>query len=251
MKKLTEQELAAIGEKAISAIREYIYALQRSDSAHDKRRAALLSGWLIKYTSMLKNEDCFDPSRNIRYSRGDIVKVDFGYNVGNEEGGVHYAVVVDAQNALKSGTVTVIPLSSKKDGKELHYTEVDIGSELHDKTSEKLKAFVQTIATTITPTITTASQSGDGVGVEPEELEVARREFEDAERLVKDASSIARELTHMKAGSIALVSQIKTISKQRIIDPVKKRNVLYGISLSGSAMDKISEKMQELFFRRK
>ncbi len=30
-----------------------------------------------------------------RYKRGEIVKVHLGFNVGSEEGGLHYAVVLD------------------------------------------------------------------------------------------------------------------------------------------------------------
>lgn len=47
----------------------------------------------------------------------------------------------------------------------------------------------------------------------------------------------------MKKGSIALISQITTISKMRIMDPVKETSVLTGISLPEQAMKKIYDKL--------
>lgn len=47
----------------------------------------------------------------------------------------------------------------------------------------------------------------------------------------------------MRKGSIALISQITTISKMRIMDPVKETSVLTGISLPEQAMKKIYDKL--------
>ena len=49
-----------------------------------------------------------------RYKRGEIVKVHLGFNVGSEEGGLHYAVVLDKNNAKSSPVITIIPLTSVK-----------------------------------------------------------------------------------------------------------------------------------------
>ena len=51
----------------------------------------------------------------------------------------------------------------------------------------------------------------------------------------------------MKEGSIALVNQITTISKMRIYDPRNLNGVLSGISLSEESMEKINQKVKELF----
>lgn len=55
------------------------------------------------------------------------------------------------------------------------------------------------------------------------------------------------ELSKMKAGSVALVHQITTISKQRIYDPKNSNDILAKIKLSDSTMDTIDKKIQELF----
>lgn len=54
-----------------------------------------------------------------KYKRGSIIKANLGFNVGNEEGGLHYCIVLDKTNALSSGTLTVIPLTSIKENKSI------------------------------------------------------------------------------------------------------------------------------------
>ena len=51
----------------------------------------------------------------------------------------------------------------------------------------------------------------------------------------------------MKEGSVALVNQITTISKIRIFDPRNLKGVLAGISLSEKNMEKINNKIKELY----
>lgn len=58
---------------------------------------------------------------------------------------------------------------------------------------------------------------------------------------------IGLEISRMKEGSIALVNQITTISKMRIFDPRNLKGVLTGISLSEENMEKINQKMKELY----
>lgn len=60
-------------------------------------------------------------------------------------------------------------------------------------------------------------------------------------------NKIGKEISQMKAGSIALVNQITTVSKIRIFDPRNLRGILAGISLSEESMDKINEKVKELY----
>ena len=63
------------------------------------------------------------------YKRGDIVFAHFGYNIGSELGGKHYAVVVENDNNNASKTVVVVPISSIDNNREkpLHSSEVYLG----------------------------------------------------------------------------------------------------------------------------
>lgn len=51
----------------------------------------------------------------------------------------------------------------------------------------------------------------------------------------------------MKEGSVALVNQITTVSKMRIFDPRSLKGVLSGISLSEENMEKINQKIKDLY----
>lgn len=53
----------------------------------------------------------------------------------------------------------------------------------------------------------------------------------------------------MKSGSIALVGQIKTISKIRIYDPKTNDDVLSKIKLSSETLDKIDDEIKNLFLK--
>ncbi len=55
------------------------------------------------------------------------------------------------------------------------------------------------------------------------------------------------ELFQMKRGTIALVNQITTISKQRIYNPKKDVDILSGIKLSDEKMNLIDEKIKKLY----
>ena len=79
------------------------------------KKSAIFVYWLNDYIEYIKQEDTFNPSFNITYKRGQIVFVNFGYKIGSELGGNHYAVVLDVKNSKQSKTLLVVPLKSKKE----------------------------------------------------------------------------------------------------------------------------------------
>ncbi|MBS4161609.1 type II toxin-antitoxin system PemK/MazF family toxin [Klebsiella pneumoniae] len=105
----------------------------------DVKRGTIFLDWIQQQNQYLVWETNFDPKRLKRYKRGDIVLAHFGFNVGAEFGGLHYAVVV--KNDSKSNPMlNVIPLSSLKEGQtpdDLHPETVYLGniSGLNDKKS--------------------------------------------------------------------------------------------------------------------
>ena len=58
---------------------------------------------------------------------------------------------------------------------------------------------------------------------------------------------INTELSQKKKGTIALINQITTISKQRIYNPKKELDILSGIRLSDEKMALIDEKIKKLY----
>ena len=67
-----------------------------------------------------------------RYSRGRIIRVKFGVNIGSEFSGDHYAIVISKGDTMMSPTLHVIPLTSKK-----HLKNIDVGNILYDEKQYK------------------------------------------------------------------------------------------------------------------
>lgn len=65
----------------------------------------------------------------------------------------------------------------------------------------------------------------------------------------KYIKKVEKEISKMKKGSIALVSQITTISKQRIYDPKTSSDILANLRVSNNTLDLIDSKIKELFLK--
>lgn len=170
-----------------------------------------ISYWLMDYVKMLEYEDAVEEMKYKKYKRGDVIKVNFGHRIGREHGGLHYAVVLDVANNIKSNTVTVIPLSSVKQGVDLNKLGKDriyIGDEIY-------KAIVN--------------------------------KYNQTSNAENNKEGLNKELSRLKIGSIALIGQITTISKYRIYDPLSTQNVLHGIRVSDVTLTALDYKIKELF----
>ena len=199
-----------------------------------------LAYWIEDYCRLLNFEKKFKPYMLKTYKRGDVIKVNLGYNVGNEEGGLHYCIVVDKNHSKSSGIVTVIPLTSDK-GKPLHFSEVFLGNEIYTNFINKYSS----IQLSLTSHINNISKyrKEDSPSIE------AVNEIIETLDLLKTWAKIENEIAKMKSGSIALVSQITTISKQRIYDPQKTGDILSGLRISDESLDLINKKIKQLFIK--
>jgi hypothetical protein len=222
------------------------------------------------------------PTRNIAYKRGNIIKVEFGFNIGSEYGGLHYAIVLDKQSAHNSPVVTVIPLTSIKEDKEIHSNNINLGNEIYrslkvkfesleKKTTEEEKDMSDSIKQ-CEVVVTSMSELLKEYTVKIQNHEIlndeAKKKLDEWTSIIKKMQrenearvkklhaiqeeeqylqKIHKEMLGMKEGSIALVSQITTISKIRISDPRNTRDVLSGISISKEGMDKINNKIKDLY----
>lgn len=80
----------------------------------DEKRKNIFCDWVKTKTDYILKEKDFDPKKLKAYSRGEVVLVELGYNVGNEYGGEHYVVVL--KNSSKTNSLlNVIPLTSMKE----------------------------------------------------------------------------------------------------------------------------------------
>lgn len=229
--KKSEDEIILHKDVALQKLNNLLLKYINSPDKIDK--ADKLSYWLEDYCRFLEFEDEFKPNLLKTYSRVDIIKVNLGYNIGNEEGGLHYCIVIDKHNSMYSGIITVIPLTSDK-GKKAHFSEVNIGNEVYSSFQEKYNSIMLDLSHKVNSmNVDTASQ---------EEISKALEQL----HFIK---KIDAEMSKMKKGSIALVSQITTISKQKIYDPQRTGDILSGIKVSEQNLDLINNKIKQLFVK--
>lgn len=196
------------------------------------KKANLLSFWFEDFAKYNLAEETFNPKLLKKYKRGSIIKANLGFNVGNEEGGLHYCIVLDKYNALSSGTLTIIPLTSIKENKKYNRSTLNLGDEIYlnlkkicDNMSQKL-----------------SKEYEDIWKLPVEKVEQFNVDF-------KYIKKVEKEISKMKKGSIALVSQITTISKQRIYDPKASSDILSNLRVSNNTLDLIDSKIKELFIK--
>lgn len=266
-RELTKEEVIQHKKKAIKKLNSLLEDYILSGDKVLLKKTNLISYWLESFSTYIGFEDSFKPNKLIRYSRGDVIRLNFGFNIGKEFGGLHYAVVIDNDNKRNADVITVIPLSSS-DGKPIHPRSVDLGTELFEKISAVQKNLLSSAIQELNELKKADSAFKATIEIlknfEPESekqspklattLEDAiRYQSEVSEKIQQTEKSRAiiernsQEIAKLKIGSMAVTNQITTVSKQRIYTPKHSEDFLYGISLSAPAMDKINAKLKELF----
>ena len=275
---ITKENVILNKKEAIKSLNKLLEYYINDPSGKHLKKANLISYWIKAYTRFINFEETFDPTRNISYKRGNIVKLNFGFNIGSEYGGLHYGVVLDNHNSHNSPVVTVIPLTSVKDDKVTHSNSVELGNEIYrslkikyDTISKALADEQEEISEMLAMSKILSSLTDEAI----KDTQNSERGSEEFSKHLHDAETylnavkklqevwetkskhnteesdylnkIGEEISHMKEGSIALVNQITTISKIRIFDPRNLKGVLAGVSLSEESMEKINQKVKELY----
>lgn len=236
-KLMTQEELDLHISEASAALSSLLLSLATSENSDNKKKSMLLGYWIKKYVSLIKKEPKFAPRSIPRYKRGQIVNVDFGFRVGKELGGLHYAVVLDVKNNQSSPVITVIPLMSYKANsfKENNFTTLlpdGVFTALNNKLSGLIMQAQEMIAETKKDNIS---------------LQDAKVKREAAKPIIVMAENALDELKHLKSGTVANTCQITTISKMRITQPLNTADALYGVRLSDEDMDCIYQQLRNLY----
>ena len=185
----------------------------------------------------------------LRLKRGAVVCVEFGYRIGRELGGRHYAVVLDANNSIHSNTVTVVPLGSKKESSKDDVYNAILEDGIYGTVIHKLDALIESARKTLEDAAKVKKEIEGTIGEEQTALEELRQgKIKSAQALIDQANIWIKEITHLKTGSVAKIDQVTTISKMRILQPLKKDHPLYGVRLSARDLDKIDAKLMALYF---
>ena len=93
------------------------------------KKSFILIDWITKWVAYLQREETFNPQSIKAYKQREIILVDFGFNIGGEFGGRHYAVVLEKNNNPRAGVILVAPISSydPSRGQSAHRVNVDLG----------------------------------------------------------------------------------------------------------------------------
>lgn len=234
-------------DEAMACLNDLLMQYANSTDKSYNKKANLVSYWIKSFTDYIKKEDDFNPSRLIRYSRGDVIRVNFGFRIGKELGGLHYAVVIDNKNSRAADVITVIPLSSTN-GKTIHKSNLDLGQELYNKAITQYNKLNDSAT----------SQIGEFKAILkliPHDSDMDERKsaiiadleskLDAAETTMNLLKVYKKEINKLKTGTMAIMNQITTVSKQRIYVPKKSTDYLYGIKLSDSTMDKLTDKLSK------
>lgn len=210
------------------------------------KKSALLYYWLRDYQRLLKNEDHYDPQFSPDLYRGSIVSVNLGFNVGSEQGGLHYGIVL-YDTPKRSPVTTIVPLISMKPGKDYTKRESDVvlGPELFYQILGKYQAMKTSIPNEIKMLneIIKNSPPGSTEQLIPQ----IQTKIYDLEKRAQLLTKTYTKITHLKIGSVALINQITTISKSRILDPTNKYDILYGLKLPAQSLDILSREMKKFY----
>lgn len=196
---------------------------------NEYKKSDLLAYWINDFAEYHDEERTFNIAKSGVYSRGDVIKVNLGFNIGNELGGLHYCIVLNKYDNTRNGALNIIPLTSRKDGKKYDSSSVNLGKELYNVFKDKIEKEKQKLQQIL---------------AELEKMENVSIKIQNAiEKEQKYIEKMEHEISKMKKDSIALINQITTISKQRIIKDTVRMNV----KISSESLNLIDKKVIRFF----
>lgn len=214
-----------------------------------------------------KNRTKNSEKKNFNIKRGQILYVNFGYNVLSEFRYTHYCIALHA-SSKKNPKVTVIPLTTKPKN---HY--IPIGAICSFDKSEDIERDLERKALKNIPILKELSKKynvdlevpaiGTWPTVKPNwsnylaKLMVNIDDPKIKELTIQTFKNLDVFDTYMKTrrlltvDSFARVEDITTISKARIIKPTNKNHFLYLLKASDSQLDLIDKALISLYTKNK
>ena len=252
---MNKEDVIKNKNEAIKMMTDYLDNCLETEDSNNIKQVNLISYWLRDYIKYIKDEKNFNPINLKTYERGDIIKVNLGFNIGRELGGLHYCVVIDKKNNRNSPVVTVIPLSSQKTDK-INKNSIILGNDIYNKLIEKSNKLIEDNKIEIkenknkllieTKRLTENNATTNEISMKTNEL---KNNIAEAFKKLELAEKINKEIQKMKYGSIAIINQIRVVSKQRIYDPKTEFDILSGIKLSDENLNLIDVKMKKMFIK--
>ncbi len=212
-----------------------------------------------------------------KYKRGSVVMVNFGTNVGYELSGNHFAVVINQDDNYRNGVVTVIPLTSKE---KRHYLKLDDSilelvmnaqneyidmlldaQKLHDEHTREISLAMSNIEENFDK-IKSIIGKGNESSLKYQDLlikmldendkyieklkelnELTKKESNEIEENMDKLYLVLDKYNEKDKASYAMVKNIVTISKLKILKPINKFDPIGKIYISNSSLDKIDKEI--------
>lgn len=193
------------------------------------KKSELLAYWIYDYAVYHDAERDFNVTKSGVFHRGDIIKVNLGFNIGNELGGLHYCIVINKKDNPNNGVLNVVPLTSKKENKKYPKSCVNLGNELYNilnKNIEKENSRLNQLLEKLNDVDEIPKSIQETIAKEKKYIE-----------------QLSKTINQYKKESMALINQITTISKQRIFYD----NVLKNVRLSNASLDLIDNHIIKFF----
>lgn len=171
-----------------------------------------------------------------RYKRGQLVLADFSPQVGSETQGKHLAIVLTKNDSPNNGVLTVVPLSSKQKSYYLNLGSFLISSvkPYLDETMRSFKEDIEALDANLIP-----SKANENM------QELIDKTSYNMDEFLK----IINIYTKMNKPSYAMVQNITTISKQRVLKPYNRYDPIKKAKVSNEILDKIEAEIKKLFFK--
>lgn len=181
-----------------------------------------LDEWTLKKSKKLLEEieklEIKQENKFRVYTRGTIVKVDFGVGLGSEMSQVHFAIVLNKFDNPKNNVLTVIPLTSKKKTFNL-----DLGELVIEKLIKKVNKEI----------------------INVEKSNEIKNLNNDAK--IKKLNTLLSYYKSNVKNTYACCSLITTISKTRIFQPINEYDIIGREKCSDEVMNKIDNEILQLF----
>lgn len=272
----TNEEIGLYTAQVIQELEDYLNSLVKHGEPKDKR-ADKIDQWIESWTKYLKREQEFNPRSLPLFKRGSVIVVDLGFNVGSEYGGIHYAIVLNKRDSRRNHLLHILPLTSikeKTDLEKLKYYQLSLSDEIHRLLIQKANKGLQTInekrnscineihllKNKLSEIESLANEQQKDPDTNPKlesyletEISNVKSKQEELKKIVNQITSqsiyiekLVGKISKLKKGSIALLNQVTTISKLRILDPINQRSFFNDIVLSTETLDIIDAALKNI-----
>lgn len=188
-----------------------------------------IDNWLYDISTKYKEENNIDTEKTYqRFDYGTIVKVDFGINIGSELCSPHFAIVLDKYDSVKNPIITVLPLSSKNKKRYLVLNNL-----ITYAFTERINKFLK--------------DANEELDILLKSENTSTKIINEKIREIKNLNKKLRFYANYSKKSFGCTNLITTISKDKILKPKNKYDIIGRSKCNSKTMKIISQEILKKF----